>query len=105
MTAKDKIDKILLDYQGCFSGSNQLDEAHSRVVGQHNLKLHNKAKDQLFALLMDVIGDELGEEDGWDWAFSDEAKCCPGDDFAYYGNHIKKLQTAKLNKLFNKEEK
>ena len=43
-------------------------------------------------LVLDVIGKELEEGDGWDWAFGDEAKCCPGDDFAYYGNYIKKTQ-------------
>ena len=48
-----------------------------------------------------VIGPDLDDGDGWDWAFGDEAKCCPGDDFSYFGNHIK----AQMRRIIAAEEK
>lgn len=39
-----------------------------------------------------IIGENLDDSNGWDWAFSKEAQCCPGDDFADFGNHIKAEQ-------------
>ena len=38
------------------------------------------------------LGEDLDEGNGWDWAFGKEAKCCPGDDFAYFGNHLKRRE-------------
>lgn len=46
-----------------------------------------------------VIGEKLEEADGWEWAFGDEAQCCPGDDFAYYGNHLKDGQRSILSTI------
>lgn len=47
----------------------------------------------------EVIGEDLDDGDGWAWAFGDAAKCCPGDDFAHFGNHIKKQQRKALDNL------
>lgn len=68
-------------------------------AGSKKLNLLNVREQTLAQIeqsILTIIGDELDEGDGWDWAFGKEAKCCPGDDFAYYGNHIKKLQRQAL---------
>lgn len=52
----------------------------------------------------EIIGDKLGEDDGWDHFFSDEARCCPGDDFAYFGNRIKEEQRQRLAHYLGKDK-
>lgn len=92
-----------------------LDEHEFRVTGtpkhwgktDERIAMDNELLNSLLALFeelcREVIGDELEEGDGWEWAFGKEAKCCPGDDFAYYGNHIKKLQRQRLSSLLSSD--
>ena len=53
--------------------------------------------------VLEAIGDDLGEGEGWEWWFSNKARCCPGDDFAYFGTHLKKQVRKSLNLKGKKE--
>lgn len=58
-----------------------------------------EAKQQLTQLIGSIIGERLTESDGWDKFFTDNDKCCPGDDFADYGNEIKSEQRQRARDL------
>ena len=71
-------------YQRCDVSNNRTDNPLSSEKFKAAINAY------CYRQVMELIGGDLEESDGWDWAFGDEAKCCPGDDFAYFGNHIKK---------------
>lgn len=74
--------------------------SHYDAVDGSAEKLNGEATKQAInaAVLELVVGEDLGEADGWDHWFSEEAKCCPGDDFAYFGNRIKDEQRKRAAK-------
>lgn len=86
---QDKIDTILNDVIFICGGSTHEGCDNACEINGY----YNSAKQALKTLIAKeidvIIGDPLSEADGWEWNFSEEAKCCPGDDFAFYGNNIK----------------